>query len=197
MDNANVWDAQKGMRVNTREAPRAGAGSFEKVALVEMPVLYRVAKRLTLDLNEAEDLVGQTLVKAVGAWSSFDGRFARSWLIRILKNEHLGNLRKSASRPTTVPLDDTQLSEEDCWEEVSWKAVGEEIWKELDALPEAFRLTIALCDVEELTYEEAAEAMDVPVGTVRSRLFRARRMLRSKLARLSPEGGTCNVGGVE
>lgn len=161
------------------------AVSFEAVALEELPVLYRIAKRMTLDPVEAEDLVAQTLANASAAWHSFDGRHARSWLVRIMKNEHFSNFRRKKARPESVPLE-VDIVGEDPWEEVSWKAAGDQIWEAVDELPEDFRMTISLCDVEELTYEEAAKAMDIPVGTVRSRLFRARRLLRAKLSHLSP-----------
>lgn len=161
-------------------------GTFESVALQELPMLYRIARRLTLDPVDAEDLVGQTLAKAAGAWKSFDGDHARSWLIKIMKNEHITAYRRKKARPEKAPLD-AELAGEDPWEEVSWKAVGDQIWGAVDALPEDYRLTLSLCDVEELTYEQAAKAMDIPVGTVRSRLFRARRLLRASLAHLAPQ----------
>ncbi len=150
-----------------------------------MPLLYRIAKRLTLDPVEAEDLVSQTFVNAAAAWGSFDGRYPRSWLIKIMKNERFRMLRTKKARPETVSLE-TDLAGHESWEEVDWRATGDQIWSALDELPEDYRMTISLCDVEELTYVEAAKAMDVPVGTVRSRLFRARRILRDKLAHLSP-----------
>ena len=165
--------------------PQIHSASFEAIAMQELPVLYRIAKRMTLDPSEAEDLVAQTLANASSAWHSFDGRHARSWLVRIMKNEHFSNFRRKKARPEPVPLEADILGE-DPWEEVSWKASGDQIWNAVDELPEDFRLTISLCDVEELTYEEAARAMDIPVGTVRSRLFRARRLLRAKLSHLNP-----------
>lgn len=149
-------------------------------------MLYRIAKRLTLDPVEAEDLVGQTLAKASAAWSAFEGEHVRSWLIKIMKNEHVTAYRKKQARPQAAPLE-MDMPGEDPWEEVSWKAVGDQIWNAVDELPEDYRLTLSLCDVEELTYEEAARAMEIPIGTVRSRLFRARRLLRARLAHLSPQ----------
>jgi RNA polymerase sigma-70 factor (ECF subfamily) len=75
-------------------------------------------------------------------------------------------------------------SDDGFWEQVSWNAVGENILRELDKIPEEYRLAVALCDVEEMSYEEAAQALEVPVGTVRSRLFRGRRLLRAKLVHI-------------
>jgi RNA polymerase sigma-70 factor (ECF subfamily) len=160
---------------------------FDRVALRELPLLYRVAKRICLNESDAEDLVGQALFQAIRAWETFDGRYARSWLIRILKNEHIAACRRKLIRPEAPLNEAIEISEDGFWEEVSWRAVGDDILAEVDRLPEEYRLAIALCDVEGLTYDEAAAALDVPVGTVRSRLFRGRRILRSRLARLSCE----------
>jgi len=157
--------------------------SFERLVQAELPVLYRVARRLTRSDEDAEDLVGQALLLAARAWDQFDGRHARSWLITILKNEHLGRVRKKSSRPEANIDDVAEPSDEGFWEEISWRAVGEDLLRELDKLPEEYRLAVALCDIEEMSYEEAGMAMEVGIGTVRSRLFRGRRMLRSRLAR--------------
>ncbi len=163
---------------------RAIAITFEEVVGKELATLYRVARRLTLNGPEAEDLVGQTLLNAAKAWSKFDGQYPRSWLLKILKNEHLGSLRKSAARPVTVSIGDRDAYDDGPWNAVDWQIVGSNIIEELDRLPEEYRLAVALCDVEEMSYEEAALAMSIPVGTVRSRLFRGRRILRNRLASL-------------
>ena len=74
-------------------------GGFEEVALAEMPVLYRVARRLTGSDSDAEDLVGSALLQAMRSWSNFDGRHVRAWLIRILRNVHASELRRRSRRP--------------------------------------------------------------------------------------------------
>jgi RNA polymerase sigma-70 factor (ECF subfamily) len=158
---------------------------FEKVALTELPVLYRTAKRLTRNDADAEDLVAQTLMQGAKAWEKFDGRYARSWLIRILQNEFRTKLRKLSARPEEQLDDDYQGADEGFWEEIDWKLVGEEILTELDQLPEHFRMAVALCDVEQLSHEEAAIAMEVAPATVRSRLFRGRKLLRARLVQLA------------
>ncbi|MBX3120432.1 MAG: RNA polymerase sigma factor [Fimbriimonadaceae bacterium] len=159
---------------------------FEDVALAEMAVLYRVARRLTMDDVWAEDLVGQTLLQAAKGWSGFDGRYPRSWLIRILQNVYRKDLRRASSRPATVPLEDYIPESSDTWASVNWRLVGEFIQEELDKLPDEYKLAVTLCDVEEMTYDEAAEALGVPQGTVKSRLFRGRRLLRQRLAVIQP-----------
>jgi len=158
---------------------------FEKVALAELPVLYRTAKRLTHNDADAEDLVAQTLLLGARGWAKFDGRFTRSWLIRILQNEFRTKLRKAATRHEEQLDEDFQGADEGFWEEIDWKLVGEEIIAELDHLPEHFRMAVSLCDVEQLSHEEAAIAMDIAPATVRSRLFRGRKLLRARLVQLA------------
>lgn len=155
---------------------------FEDVARAELPVLYRVATRLTRNEQDAEDLVGRCLLLASKAWDSFDGRYARSWLIRILKNEFLNSQRVVKNQPSASLDDVTEPSEDNFWAEISDRALVDALMDELDKLPDEYRLAVALCDIEGLSYEEAAEALEVPIGTVRSRLFRGRRMLRAGLA---------------
>lgn len=156
---------------------------FESSLRSELPVLFRVAKRLAKSSDTAEDLVGQTLYAAVKFQNSFDGRHFRSWLIKILRNEFNTLVRREAARPTVV-LDEVEGESESFWEEVHWKVDADTLMKELDNLSEEHRMIIQLCDVEELSYEEAADALDVPVGTVRSRLFRARAKLRDRCSSL-------------
>lgn len=173
--------------------PWLKTNNFEKQIQEELPVLYRVARRMGCSSEEAEDTVQNTLVKAYKAWDKFDGRHLRSWLIRILRNERLMALRSQKTDTTSLDEQETTLEipEQPFWDELSWKLQAEKLMEELESLPEIYRLTIHLCDVEEMTYEEAAESMDIPVGTVRSRLFRARAMLRDRLTPYveNPTGG--------
>lgn len=166
-------------------SPQSAKPDFEKVVDQELPLLYRVALRLARNPSEAEDLVGQTLYLAARAWAVFDGAHPRAWLLRILRNEHLGTIRK---HQITTSLDETsEPSTEGYWQEIDWSLIGEQILKVLDMLPEDYRLAVTLCDVEELTREEAAEALEIPIGTINSRLHRGRAMLRAKLASLLPD----------
>jgi RNA polymerase sigma-70 factor (ECF subfamily) len=158
-----------------------GKSSFEAAARQELPVLYRVARRITLNAEAAEDLVGQTLLNAAAGWYRFDGGYVRSWLIQIMRNAHRKEAGKLAARMVTVPLDEADPSPETIWQELDNRMLSSRIIAELDRLPEEFRLAVTLCDMEELSYEQAAQAMEVPIGTVRSRLFRGRRMLRDRL----------------
>jgi len=162
---------------------------FESQLRRELPTLFRVANRLARNAEEAEDLVGQTLYSACKAQKSFDGQYLRSWLIRIMRNEFNTVLRREGSRPTLV-LEEHESVVDPFWDEVSWRVDAETILRELQNLSSEHRLIIQLCDVEEMSYEEAAAALEIPLGTVRSRLFRARAKLRDHLAgRITVEGG--------
>ena len=123
--------------------------------------------------------MGQALLNASRAWSGFDGAHPRSWLLRILRNCHLQTRR--AARAAPVDVDPDTLGEEP-WNEIDWGLMGPSLVAKLDELPEEYRFAVALCDVEELSYGEAASVMEVSVGTVKSRLFRGRRLLRASLA---------------
>lgn len=174
------WRRASEKALDTPSAPNKRR--FEDAALPELGLLYRVAKRLATNASDAEDLVGQTLLSAAKGWSTFDGRYIRGWLVAILKNEHLKMLRTRASRPQTVGLEDgAAISKGSLADEIDQVAFVDEILRELDNLPEEFRMAVALCDIEQFSYEEAAKTLSIPVGTVRSRLFRGRRLLREKL----------------
>lgn len=160
---------------------------FEQAVRSELPTLYRVAKRLCGNAETTEDLVQQTLVNAFRSYSRFDGRHLRSWLVRILRNEFYSQYRRQ-DHDGGEELEETSATVGPFWGEVESKILAEQILAEVEKLPVSFRLTLHLCDVEELSYEEVAEIMEVPVGTVRSRLFRARAALRRKLGHKVGEG---------
>lgn len=165
---------------------------FEDVVETELPVLYRTAKRLTMNDSEAEDLVGQTLYLAARAWPTFDGAYPRSWMIKILRNEHLGRRKKAGNRPEVALDDVAEPSHDGYWQAIDWGIVGQEVVRALDFLPEDYRMAVALCDVEGLTRQEVADALGVPEGTVNSRLHRGRNLLRARLVALlgdaAPQG---------
>ncbi|MDX2065069.1 MAG: sigma-70 family RNA polymerase sigma factor [Fimbriimonadaceae bacterium] len=158
--------------------------SFSAIVDRELATLYRVARRLARRAEDAEDLVGTTLLLAAKAWERFDGAYPRSWLIRIMRNEYYHQYGKQKAAPMMVTEGFAEPSEEGFWQAIDWKLVGSEITAAIDALPDDFRMALVLCDVEEMSYQEVADALDVPIGTVRSRLFRARRLLRASLVNL-------------
>ena len=156
---------------------------FSDIVDSEIPVLYRMAKTLTSDDSDAEDLVAQTLLLAAKAWDRFDGEYPRSWLIKILRNEFFGTVRKKANQPQVQLGSIAEPSDEGYWEDIDSKLALQDILTELKMLPDDYKAVLALCDIEELSYEEASIALEIPVGTVRSRLHRGRKLLRSRLVK--------------
>lgn len=139
---------------------------------------------MTFDETKAEDLVGQAIVTGFQSWEQFDGQYPRSWMIQIMRNHWRSAMRKSSFKMETSLEDSIEISDENFWVPIETDLIKKEILTALDSLPEDYRLVVALCDIEELSYEEAAQSLDIPLGTIRSRLFRGRKILRSKLASL-------------
>jgi RNA polymerase sigma-70 factor (ECF subfamily) len=174
--------------------PAAGAdaekrASFEREALVHLDSLYRVALRLTGNAAEADDLVQETMLKAYRAWHQFaQGTNAKGWLLTILRHAFINEYRRRTRHPETVDLDSIEpftvfqeIQDEDPQGTFFDRIVDDEVLRAIDALPEQFRETVVLSDVEGMSYEEIARVLEVPVGTVKSRLFRARHLLQAKL----------------
>lgn len=173
---------------------------FEKGVMAEMDSLYGTALRLTRDGGQAEELVAETVARAWSALATLkDPTRFRPWLFRILRNLFISDYRKRSSEPAVEEwtegcgADDEGFSLFEklhqpflLWwgnpeQEFVSKLLREDIARAIDALPEAFRMTVMLVDVEGFSYQEAAETLDVPVGTVRSRLKRARACLQKAL----------------
>ena len=166
---------------------QAPGDAFERYVLPEIEVMLRVATSLTRDPVEAEDLVQDTLVRAYRGIDGFDGRYPRAWLLTILRNTHINRNRKR--RPEL--LDDPDRTNDRGMEAAGPERADDfvdqgfdvEVIDALDALDAPFRSVVELVDIDGLTYAEAAEALDIPVGTVMSRLHRARTRIRDRLAR--------------
>ena len=160
---------------------------FREQVLAELDVLYRVARRLTGDPNDAEDLVQDVLVRAYRAFDRFDGRYPRAWLLTILRNTHVNQLRKR--RPDLLedevaqrlPARGQEGRQDGTPEQAFQDELDPVVREALAALSPKHRSVIALVDLDELSYQEAADVLDVPVGTVMSRLHRARRKVRDRL----------------
>ena len=163
---------------------------FESTALPLSRSLYATALRLTGSADDARDVVQETFLRAYRTFDNFTtGTNTRAWLFKILRSVSANRLRHERRKPQMLRLDEVderfaQLAQSPA----SGGAASEDVGPALDSLPEEFRLTVLLVDVEGLTYEEAAAAMECPVGTVRSRLARARRALYVALRQ--PRGGT-------
>jgi RNA polymerase sigma-70 factor (ECF subfamily) len=163
--------------------------SFEREALVHLDALYRVALRLTGNPSDAHDLVQETMLKAYRSWHQYQqGTNAKGWLLTILRHAFINEYRRRTRRPETVNLDAIEpfavfdeLQDEDPQARFFDQIVDDEVLRAIDALPEQFREAVVLSDVEGMSYEEVARILDVPIGTVKSRLFRARRLLQAKL----------------
>jgi RNA polymerase sigma-70 factor (ECF subfamily) len=168
--------------------------SFEAEALPHLDLLYRVGLRLTGDPAAAEDLVQDTILKALRAWSSFrPGSNARAWLVTILRNQFINGWRRQKRSPANVDPEaipeQPDRNDPDPEGRFFAELVDETVTDALDALPDDFREVVILSDLEGLPYAEVAEALEIPVGTVKSRLFRGRRILKGTLRRYAEETG--------
>jgi RNA polymerase sigma-70 factor (ECF subfamily) len=155
--------------------------TFEAEALPHADRLFRLAMWLERDRHEAEDLVQETMVRALQSFHRYQpGTNCRAWLVTIL--QHLrSNRRRSRYRSPIVPDTDDRLMTTPFVPPVPQMLTDEDVLGALERIPERFQEVIVLCDVEELSYKEIAAALEIPLGTVMSRLHRGRAMLRSEL----------------
>lgn len=164
---------------------------FEAVMIPHMDVLFNYGMYLTGDRDTASDLLQETFLKAFRFFDKFEqGTNAKAWLYRIMRNTFINEYRRIKRIPETVeydeqisayqmlPRDDEQNQEE---RRVGGEMFGDEIAGAIAGLPEKFKSVIVLRDVEDLPYEEIADALEIPIGTVRSRLHRARAILFGRL----------------
>ncbi len=158
---------------------------FNRLILPEMEVMWRVALSITRNAADAEDVVQESLLRAYRAIETFDGRYPRAWLLTILRNTERNRHRRR--RPEL--LSDPEIAEErgpatesDAVERYAEdREFDDAVAQSLLKLPENFRQIIELVDIDGLSYQEAADLLDVPLGTVMSRLHRARRRIRDML----------------
>ncbi len=173
---------------------------FQSEALPHMDFLYNYALRMTYNAADAEDLVQETFMKAFRFWDSYEkGTNIRAWLFRIMKNAYINRYRKEKKEPETVEYDDVQnyynnirdstVESGNIQETLFGNLLDDQVAKAIAELPDDFRTIVILCDIEELTYEEVAEFVDCPIGTVRSRLHRGRKLLRTKLVEYARKRG--------
>ncbi len=165
---------------------------FDSEFLPHIDAMYNFAFRLTFDEDDAKDLVQETYLKAFRFINSFEeGTNAKAWLFRILKNSFINDYRKKSKEPAKVDYNDVEsyYNSEDAQVEMTTDLrveslrdmIGDEVSNALNSLAVDFRTVIILCDLEGFTYEEMAKILDIPIGTVRSRLHRARNLLKDKL----------------
>lgn len=173
---------------------------FDGEFLPHIDAMYNFAYRLTYDEDDAKDLVQETYLKAFRFINSFEeGTNAKAWLFRILKNSFINDYRKKSKEPNKVDYNDveTYYNSEDANAEITpdlrvealQDMIGDEVTNALNSLAVDFRTVIILCDLEGFTYEEMAKILDIPIGTVRSRLHRARNLLKEKLKSYAQQMG--------
>ena len=164
---------------------------FEREAFAHCDFLYRFSLRMTGNPADAGDLVQETYLKAYRFWDRYElGTNIRAWLFRILKNSYINLYRKKSTEPDSVEY--CEMSKPAPSHHVGANAnnlddllfnnlLDDDVAGAVSGLPEDYRTVVILCDIEGLTYEEIAHFVDCPLGTVRSRLHRGRRILHSKL----------------
>jgi RNA polymerase sigma-70 factor (ECF subfamily) len=167
---------------------------FEEEALALADQVYRVARRLVGSREEAEDLVQETYARAFRSWRSFSpGTNMRAWLLRILTNLNVDRGRRIQRTPSTQPLEETDYylankvasaaGEEALEQEVVVERLSQDsIVNALSEIPPQFRDVVVLVDIGDFTYADTAQILDIPIGTVMSRLHRGRRALKQQLA---------------
>jgi RNA polymerase sigma-70 factor (ECF subfamily) len=168
---------------------------FEEEALQLSDQVYRVARRLVGSREEAEDLVQDTYARAFRSWQQFTpGTNLRAWLLRILTNLNIDRGRRAQRAPDSQPLEEgdyflynrieaaTGETEED---RVLQRLSQDNIAEALSEVPHDFRDVVVLVDIGEFSYADAAQILDIPIGTVMSRLHRGRRILKKELAELA------------
>lgn len=183
-------------------SPSAKSALFEEQAMEHIDKLYAHAMRKTGNSADANDLVQETYLKAFAAFEQFEqGTNIKAWLHRILENTYINQYRKKQNQPFYAPLEeleDWQLGEAESRTATSSRSAEAEaidhlpasaVKDALQAIPEDFRAAVYLVDVEGYSYQEVAEIMDTPAGTVMSRLHRGRKLLREQLADYAFEQG--------
>jgi len=176
----------------------ADKSEFESVAMVHIGAVYKTAVALCSDRQEAEDLVQVTFLKAFERFESFKkGTNCKAWLLTILRNKWVDQLRHRSFLGETLPVDETVVAKDEGDGQVSWSNCrdllenfsDEQVITALKELPDEQRLALFLSDVEQLRQEEIGEIMCVPIGTVKSRVSRARASLKKRLLSYAKEMG--------
>lgn len=175
---------------------------FEEAALEHLDELYATALRYTKSEKDAEDLVQETYIKAFTNWDRFEkGTNCRAWLFTILKNTFINKYRRQKKEREILNSDDQKPIERNFFsrdntefydspeKETLYKTITPEIQEAFKSLSPEFRQVVILADLNDFSYKEIAYILDCPVGTVMSRLFRGRKTMREKLARMAYDRG--------
>ncbi|MCE1165516.1 MAG: sigma-70 family RNA polymerase sigma factor [Bacteroidetes bacterium] len=173
---------------------------FKKEAIPHIGLLYNYAYKMTGNSDDADDLLQETYLRAYRFFHKFEkGTNCKAWLFRIMKNLFINNYRKTQKTPGQVDYDEIEnffetikserLDTADLQEKVFNNLLDDEVTRALNSLQDDFKTVIILCDLEGLSYEEIADFVQCPIGTVRSRLHRARKLLAHKLYKYAKEKG--------
>ena len=187
-------DAAPGPDAHAPSPESRGRWDFESAALPFLDPLYNMAYRLTRNAEDAQDLVQETYLKGYRHYDKFqEGTNLKAWLFRIMKNTFINGYRKRQNQPPqsafseiedsfeSMVSDEAAQRPKDPEEMALEDVLDEDVQEALDALSEDYRMVILLVDLEGFSYKETAEILDVPVGTVMSRLYRGRRKLEQTL----------------
>lgn len=174
--------------------PDVRSKKFEGLVLEHMGMLYAVALRLTRNATDAQDLTQNTVVKALRFHTQFkDGTYIKAWLLTILRNTFINEYRRRVRRPDFVELTGSEAAPDTAPDSGVTlepdsdnssdllELLDEEVKGAIESLPEDFRFAVIMADLRDKSYKEIAEAMDCPLGTVMSRLYRGRKLLRQRL----------------
>lgn len=180
--------------VKTIERPQERSRDFENLVMEHLDMLYAVALRLTRNTADAQDLTQNTVVKALRFHDKFQkGTYIKAWLLTILRNTFINEYRRKARRPTFVELTGAEPAAETAPDpEVNYEPstdspselmelLDDEVKNAVESLPDDFRQAVIMADLEDMSYKEIADAMACPLGTVMSRLYRGRKLLRERL----------------
>lgn len=183
--------------MGTRCAPSAGPflgkklkltrDQFEKLALEQLDLLYRIARRLARDPGRAEDLVQETYLRAIRAQEGFDlqPHGIRPWLLRIMHNVHVSRAEREGRQPSAIEEDQLESSTRGVspppYDPATFDGMDQQLVRAIESLTPEYQVVLLLWAVDELSYKEIAQAVGIPIGTVMSRLHRARQKLSEQL----------------
>src|SRR3954467_7000291 len=180
---------------------------FEKAAMPYVDSLYNTAYRMTRNAQDAEDLVQETYLKAYKYYDKFEeGTNLKAWLFKILKNTFINSYRKKQQAPPkadfadieesfeTIVRDDSGQQARTPEEELLEKVLDEDVQHAIEELPHDYRMVVLLADLEGFSYKEIADILEIPVGTVMSRLYRGRRLLEAAMLEFARDHGYLREG---
>jgi RNA polymerase sigma-70 factor (ECF subfamily) len=189
-----------------QRATERSRGEFESLALPHLDGLYAAALRLTKNPRDAEDLVQDAVLRAFRFFDKFErGTNIKAWLYKILTNTFINRYRRTTKERNIVEderdsVQDRLVSRdsanvaEDPERAFFDRLLSDDVLRAIDSIPVDFRLTVILADLQDFSYKEIADILDVPVGTVMSRLFRGRRLLQAQLSEYATASGVLHAG---